>query len=211
MFIGHYSAALAIKSAEKSISLGWLFLAAQLVDVFWATFVLLGIERVRIVPGITAANPLDLYFMPYTHSLIAAIGWSAAAFLVARIWCAKRVALLIAVCVFSHWVLDLLVHRPDLPLYGDQYKVGLGLWNYRWLSLALELALSAACFYAYVRATRATIRTTAVVALAGLMIVGGVVNAFGPLPPSDQAVAFSGLTIYLVFAVVAAWADRRRI
>src|SRR3972149_2278819 len=85
MFIGHYGPSFAIKATDKSIPLWLLFIAVQMVDVLWAVLVLLGIEKVRIVPGITATNPLDLYYMPYTHSLVAALLWSAAAFVFYRI------------------------------------------------------------------------------------------------------------------------------
>jgi membrane-bound metal-dependent hydrolase YbcI (DUF457 family) len=119
MFVGHYGPALVGAAAKKTIPLWVLFLAVQLLDVFWSIFVLLGIEKVRIVPGITVANPLDLYYMPYTHSLVAAILWSVAAALVYRSfrrddgWLGAG---LVGGAVFSHWMLDLLVHRPDLAL-----------------------------------------------------------------------------------------------
>src|SRR5438132_9070486 len=119
MFVGHYGVSFAAQRGDKTIPLWVLFLAVQLLDVFWSVFVLLGIEKVRIAPGITASNPLDLYYMPYTHSLLAAIGWSVAAFLVYRLAvrnAPSRTAAIVGVAVFSHWVLDFLVHRPGLPL-----------------------------------------------------------------------------------------------
>src|SRR5437762_13237397 len=125
MFIGHYGPSFAIKSLRPTIPLWLLFIAVQVVDVAWAVLVLLGIEKVRIVPGITASNPLDLYYMPYTHSLAAAIVWSAGASVLYRIavpGSRKRSALLVAAAVFSHWLLDFFVHRPDLPLYDDAAK-----------------------------------------------------------------------------------------
>ena len=132
MFVGHYGISFAAKKADPSFRLWVLFFAVQLLDIAWAPLVLLGIEKVRIVPGITASNPLDLYYMPYTHSLAAAIVWSAGASVLYRIavpGSRKRSALLVAAAVFSHWLLDFFVHRPDLPLYDDAVKVGLGLWN----------------------------------------------------------------------------------
>src|SRR5882762_7661405 len=144
MFVGHYGVSFAARSWDKAIPLWVLFIAVQLLDVAWAPFVLLGIEKVRIVPGITASNPLDLYYTPYTHSLVAAILWSAGAFVVYRLAVAgsrTTSALLVALAVFSHWVLDLVVHRPDLPLYDNAAKVGLGLWNYPALAFAAEAAL----------------------------------------------------------------------
>ena len=109
-----------------------------------ATPALAGIEKVRIVPGITAANPLDLYYMPYTHSLVAALMWSVAAAVVCRLvfrWKGWGAAAWVGAAVLSHWVLDWLVHRPDLPLYGNTAKVGLGLWNYVGISLVLEVVM----------------------------------------------------------------------
>jgi membrane-bound metal-dependent hydrolase YbcI (DUF457 family) len=145
MFVGHYGVSFAAKRFEKSITLWVLFVAVQLLDVFWSPFILLGIEKVRIVPGITATNPLDLYYMPYSHSLLAALLWSTGAFilykLLAKPGSAGKVAFVVALAVFSHWLLDFVVHRPDLPLYDDTAKVGLGLWNFPILAFALETVL----------------------------------------------------------------------
>src|ERR1044071_5369324 len=136
MFIGHYGVSFAIKSRETSIPLWVLFIAVQFLDVFWAIFVPLGIEKVRIVPGFTATNPLDLYYMPYTHSLLGALFWSVLGFGIYRFVLSVRgssengadgrtmAAVLVGLAVFSHWILDLVVHRPDLALYDDTYKIG---------------------------------------------------------------------------------------
>src|SRR5215831_12375099 len=136
MFIGHYSVSFAGKAAEPRVPLWLLFVAVQFVDVLWAIFVLLGIEKVRIVPGITASNALDLYYMPFTHSLVGAFFWSALAFRCCQFFRSLkgwRTGLLVGAAVFSHWVLDLVVHRPDLALYDNTLKMGFGLWNYRGL------------------------------------------------------------------------------
>src|SRR5437016_5341847 len=134
MFVGHYGISFAAKRLDKTIPLWVLFLAVQLLDVGWGILVPLGVEKVRIVPGITASNPLDLYYMPFTHSLVAALLWSLGVYVACRsiraFGASHRAALLVALAVFSHWVLDLVVHRPDLPLYDNVAKVGLGLWNY---------------------------------------------------------------------------------
>ncbi|MGH7552059.1 MAG: hypothetical protein ACREMQ_03425, partial [Longimicrobiales bacterium] len=130
MFIGHYGVGFAARAAHPKVPLWVLFVAVQFLDVLWGIFVLLGIEKVRIVPGITATNPLDLYFMPYTHGLLSVLFWSVvAAFAYARWKHDAAGGRWIGLSVFSHWILDLVVHRPDLPLVGDSYKVGLGLWN----------------------------------------------------------------------------------
>ena len=119
MFIGHYGVSFAAKRWAPGLSLGWLFLAVQLLDVLFATFVMLGIEKMRLVPGITAYNPYDLYFMPYTHGLVGALGWSLLTALVARLVLGRDRAVAAAalgVCVFSHWVLDVPMHTRDMPL-----------------------------------------------------------------------------------------------
>jgi len=147
MFAGHYGVSFLAKTAEPKLPLWLLFLAAQFVDVLWAPFVIVGIEHYRVVPGITASLPLDLYYMPYSHSLASVTIWSAVVFAGYR-WMVSgsgsrrgRPALFLALAVFSHWVLDLVVHRPDLPLYHNARKVGLGLWNYPLTAFALEAAL----------------------------------------------------------------------
>jgi hypothetical protein len=145
MFVGHYSVAFAARTERNKIPLWVLFVAVQLLDFLWAPFVLLGLEKVRIALGITAASSLDLYYMPYTHSLIGALVWSAlAAFvykLLRRAKASSGATLIIALAVFSHWILDLIVHRPDLPIYDDTLKVGFGLLNYKGAEFAIEIAL----------------------------------------------------------------------
>src|SRR5437868_11791137 len=171
MFVGHYGVSFAAKKAESSIPLWVLFIAVQLLDVLWAPFVLLGIENVRIVPGITASNPLDLYYMPYTHSLLAAIGWSVAAFLVYRLAmrnAPSRTAAIVGVAVFSHWVLDFLVHRPDLPLYDNTAKVGLGLWNLPVPALVLEIVVLFGGIWIYLRTGPA--RRTSMIVFGAIMV-----------------------------------------
>jgi len=215
MFVGHYGPGFAAKALDKKIPLWLLFLAVQLVDVVWAILVLLGIEKVRIVPGITVTNPLDLYYMPYTHSLLAALLWSVAALLIYRY--ASRLgnwfsATLVGLAVLSHWVLDLVVHRPDLPLYDNTMKVGLGLWNYPVLSSALEAALLFGGMFFYYKTTRPVSRGGRY----GMIIFGFVMLAvqfsvfFGPPPPSDKAVAIMALFSYVVFTLVAWWLERKR-
>src|SRR6266496_3479630 len=129
MFVGHYGVAFAVKTPRNKIPLWVLFVAVQLLDFLWAPFVLLGIEKMRFVPGITATNALDLYYMPYTHSLLGALFWSAVAFAIYKIgWrniASNSAALLVGFAVFSHWLLDLIVHRPDLAIYDDTLKVGI--------------------------------------------------------------------------------------
>jgi len=210
MFVGHYGVSFAAKKAEPSIPLWVLFIAVQLLDVLWAPFILLGIEKVRIVPGITASNPLDLYYMPYTHSLVAAVGWSVAAAAVYSFvtrGVPKRAAAVVAIAVFSHWVLDFLVHRPDLPLYDNTAKVGLGLWNLPAIALGLEAALLFGGMWLYFRL--GTARRTAMLVFGVIMLGIQVYVFFGPPPASDKAAAATALGAYAVFALLIRALERR--
>ena len=202
MFVGHYGVSFAAKRSAASVPLWVLFIAVQLLDVAWAPLVLLGVEKVRIVPGITASNPFDLYYMPYTHSLVAALLWSAGAFVVYRLAMPEgnTAALVVAGAVFSHWVLDFVVHRPDLPLYDNSAKVGLGLWNLPALAFALEAALLFGGMWLYFRTGVARRIATAAFGLIMLAIQAYVF--FGPPPASDKAAAATAILAYVVFAVV---------
>jgi len=211
MFVGHYGVSFAAKKAEPGIPLWVLFIAVQLLDVLWAPFVLLGIEKVRIVPGITASNPLDLYYMPYTHGLLAAIGWSVVAFLAYRFAVRappRRAAAIVGLAVFSHWVLDFLVHRPDLPLYDNTAKVGLGLWNLPAVALGLEALLLFGAMWLYLRHTA---RRTAMLVFGVIMLGIQVYVFFGPPPASDKAAAATALIGYAVFALVIRVLERRAV
>jgi hypothetical protein len=216
MFVGHYGPSFAGAAFKRSIPLWILFVAVQLLDVVWSVFVLLGVEKVRIVPGITRTNPLDLYYMPYTHSLVAVLGWTLAAGV--AYWRFRKVdgwqgAAVVSAAVFSHWVLDLVVHRPDLPLYGDSSKVGLGLWNFPITALALELVLLFGGMYFYLRTTEAiaTVGRYGMVIFGLLMACVQVVAFFGPPPSSDHAAAATALALYATFAVIAYWLERKRL
>lgn len=216
MFVGHYGPSFAVKALRPGIPLWLLFLAVQLVDVAWAVLVLIGVEKVRIVPGITASNPLDLYYMPYTHSLVAAILWSVAAGVLVRPLPGMRTrsaAVWIGAAVFSHWVLDLLVHRPDLPLYDDTMKVGLGLWNYPAVALSLEAVLLFGGMILYLRATRPSnaIGRFGPTVFGVVMLAIQVYVFFGPPPASPAAAAAMALVAYVAFAFVAQWLARQRI
>ena len=210
MFVGHYGASFATKKVDASIPLWVLFLAVQWLDVVWAPLVLLGIEKVRIVPGFTATNPLDLYYLPYTHSLVAALVWSAAAagayHLLRR--ATTRTSFLVGLAVFSHWILDFVVHRPDLPLYDNTAKVGLGLWDHRALAFGLEAALLLGGMAAFLWA-RPT-RRSAIIMFGGVMLGVHAYVFFGPPPTSPAAAASTALAAYGMFALVI-WflADRR--
>lgn len=210
MFVGHYGVSFAARRVAPTIPLWALFIAVQLLDVLWAPFILLGIEKIRIVPGITASNPLDLYYVPYTHSLPAALLWSAGALLLYRLFArrglAGKAAFVVALAVFSHWILDFLVHRPDLPLYDNTAKVGLGLWNVPAVAFALEAAMLFGGMWLYV-GTRLVLRQR-------MMVFGLVMLAiqayvfFGPPPVSGRAAAWTALAAYALFAAVVARLER---
>jgi membrane-bound metal-dependent hydrolase YbcI (DUF457 family) len=215
LFVGHYGVSFVAKAHRQEIPLWLLFLAVQLIDVFWALFVLLGIERVRIVPGYTASSPLDLYYMPYTHSLLGAALWSIAFGLACvLIYRWNRVAGVIAgLAVFSHWVLDLLVHRSDLALYDSHAKMGLGLWNYKWPEFALEVLILFIGIYLYMCSTRAAggIGRYGFIGFAVIMFVIQASQFFMPPPPSANTVAISALFAYGLFTGTAAWLERKRV
>lgn len=213
MFIGHFAVALAAKRAAPGVSLGTLFLAAQLADLVWATLVLLGIESFSIRPGITAVTPLDFRHYPYSHSLVGMTAWAVllgvSFFLLRRN--ARGAAILFAV-VLSHWLLDVASHRPDMPLtLGGVERLGLGLWNSRLATLAVEGALFAACLWIYARTTRALDRTGrgSLIALVVLLVAVYLANIFGPAPPGATAVAWSAQAIWLLVAW-AYWIDAHR-
>ncbi len=212
MFVGHYGVSFAAKKAEQSIPLWVLFLAVQFLDVLWAPFILVGIEKVRIVPGFTASNPLDLYYMPYTHSLVLALLWSCAGGVIYQLVARpsrRRASVVIGLAVFSHWVLDFIVHRPDLPLYGNSVKVGLGLWDAPALAFGLEAALLLGGMWLYLRGR--LVRSLATLAFGVLMLGIQAYVFFGPPPASDRAAASTALVAYAVFAVVIWWLQDRRV
>jgi hypothetical protein len=213
VFIGHYALAFAAKRVAPAASLGTLILAAQFLDVLWPAFVIAGIERVEITPGNTAFTPLAFVHYPYSHSLLASAVWAAlfgAAYLALRH--DRAGALVIAALVLSHWALDAGSHRPDLPLLpGGETLIGLGLWNSVPATLVVECALFAGGLASYVALTRARDRTGVFSfgALVVVLLLAYSGAAFGPLPPSSEAVAYSGLLGWLA-AAWGYWIDRHR-
>ena len=202
MFVGHYGVSFAARLVNRAIPLWVLFLAVQWLDVVWAPLVLLGIEKVRIVPGFTATNPLDLYYMPYTHSLIAALLWSIAGIAVYHLLTGTgwKTSLLIGVAILSHWVLDFVVHVPDLPVYDNAMKVGLGLWNRPALAFGLEATLLLLAMLLCLQTTH-TYRT-AILGFGFVMLGIQAYVFFGPPPGSPEAAAATALAAYAIFAVV---------
>src|SRR6266699_1818357 len=215
MFVGHYGVAFAVKTQRNKIPLWVLFVAVQLLDFLWAPFVLLGIERVRFVPGITATNALDLYYMPYTHSLVGALFWSAVAFAIYKIgWrniASNSAALLVGFAVFSHWLLDLIVHRPDLAIYDDTMKVGFGLWTHRGIEFALEMGILFLGAVVYLKRNGAIARKIGIIIFVAALVLVQTSNTFLRRPPSsDRAFAITALVFYTVFAIIAFLLEKRR-
>lgn len=212
MFIGHFGVALAAKKVAPRPSLGTLVLAAQLVDGVWPAFLLLGWEHVEIQPGITTVVPLLFVSYPYTHSLVAGIVW--AGLLGGGYYALRRdgrSAGWIAALVVSHWLLDVISHRPDVPTWPGGPKIGLGLWNSLPASLAVELGLFVLGASAYARVTRARDRLGHVLLWTFVAVLSAIylMSVFGPPPPSVQVLALSGALGWL-FVAWAYWIDRHR-
>lgn len=206
MFIGHYGVAFAVKRAEKGIPLWLLFVAVQFVDVVWALLILIGVEKARITAAYHGSLPLDLYYMPYTHSLPAAIVWSLLAYAGCRLFMAPRSSLLISLAVLSHWFLDLLVHRPDLPLYDNAQKVGLALWNRPLVALAVEIGLYFGALWIYVRGSASPFKRKYGLVILGLAILAIQIVVFWfPVLPSAKIAAVIFLAGYIQLAAGANW------
>jgi hypothetical protein len=213
MFIGHFGVAFAAKKLAPRTSLGLLVFATEFLDLIWPIFLLLGVEHVRIVPGIMAASPLDFTDYPISHSLVTVIGWSVliggAYFFISRY---GRGAWIVALAVFSHWVLDAIVHRPDLPIIpGGQMRVGLGLWNSWTGSIILELVFFCAGLLIYTESTRAkdSVGRYGLWSFVALLLVAWVSSLFAGAPPSVNALATGALVIWITVPW-AWWFDHHR-
>ena len=211
MGIGHLAVGFAAKRWTPRVPLALLILAALLLDALWGIFLLAGLEHARLQPGITAASPLDLYDFPISHSLLAATLWAllfgGAFFAVKRY---RAGAVMLGALVISHWVLDVIAHRPDMPVFLEGPYLGLGLWNSRVASIAVEEAMLAGGVYLYVRATKgnAAVGLGILVAVFAIMGVAGYMSA---PPPSLTPIAFSNVVLAIVMVFVATAIDRRRV
>lgn len=210
MFIGHFAPAIAAAAHKDAPSLPVLFVAAQLVDWGFFIFALIGVEAMRITPGITVMNPMDLYHMPYTHSLVGNIAWAAAFGIIISLWLKNRTASLIAAAVvLSHWFLDVLVHTKDMTIAGSPPKLGLGLWNYPAIEMPLEIALTGGALWYFAKRTGGWDRR--IIGLAVALLAVQAYNWFAPRPTElSPAMPISALFAFALFTGIAAWAAKSR-
>ncbi len=213
MFIGHFGVGFGAQAIAPKVSLGSLFLAAQFLDLLWPTLLLLGVERVRIVPGATAVTPLLFEHYPVSHSLVAAFGWAAlvgCGYLLLR---RQRVgACVLAALVISHWGLDAIVHQPDLPLFpGSTTEIGWNAWSSLPMTLAIEIPLFALGVWLYARATTAIDRIGrwGYWSLICFLLVIYSANLFGEPPPNAEAIAWVGQSQWLL-VLWGYWIDNHR-
>lgn len=205
MFIGHWAPALAAAAASpRAPRIGVLFIAAQLVDWLFFGLLLIGVEQMRFSPGISVMNPMDLYHMPFTHSLIGTAGFAAA--FAALVWLASKdraAALIASAVVLSHWLLDLLVHVPDLTLAGSPPKLGFGLWNHPAIEMPLEIGITLGALWWYAKVRQPARLPVIVLAIALLALQA--INWFGPVEP--QVTAGTSLLAFFAFglATILAW------
>ncbi len=212
MFIGHYSAAFIAAAHPQAPNLGTLFIGAQLVDFGFFSLALFGVENMRITLGITVMNPMDLYDMPYTHSLIGSFVWAIGFAAVIWILTKNRAGAVIAgAVVMSHWLLDLLVHTKDMTITGSPPKLGFGLWNYPAIEMPLEIILTFGALWWFVRATKAGAKSWALPVMIAFLIAVQAFNWFSPPPPAyDAAIPVSGLVAFTVAALIAYWLGKSR-
>lgn len=212
MFIGHFALGLAAKRATPRLSLAVLFAAALLADILWPILVAAGIEQVRIDPGNTVVTPLDFVSYPYSHSLALLIVWGIVfAWLVAR-RSGREAFVLVAALVVSHWVLDYVTHRPDMPLYPGGPKLGVGLWNSRIGTIACEVPMYLAGLWIYLSATRPrdAIGRWGFAVLAGALLLLYAGDQMGSPPPSVRVLWIVSIALSAVFLPWSWWADRHR-
>ena len=214
MFLGHFGLGLGAKRATPSVSLGALFMAAQFADLLWPTLVLLGIQRVDVVAGVTAVTPFDFVSYPYSHSLLALTVWGVLFSVIYRVAFRSPIAagVVLGLLVVSHWVLDVITHRPDMPLtIGGGTRLGFGLWNSVPGTLAAEFLIFLGGLALYSRATvpRDRIGSIGLWSLAAFLVVVYAASVFGPPPPDARPVAGSAEAMWLL-VVWGFWVDRHR-
>ena len=221
MFIGHYGIALAAKRVDKKIPLGLLFFATQFADILFFLLVLLGIEKMSFVPGLTKVSPLDFTYYPYSHGLAASLFWAGLFFAVFKIAPSKpdsnknTIALAMGATVFSHFFLDVIVHRADLPLLGgDSYKIGLGLWNYVFVSFLIELLIFLTGLWMYLKSTKGAtfVGKYGMIIFSTFVTTIWIASLLTPTPSDFNIRGFVvfGLVFQLLVVGVILWLDRKR-
>lgn len=213
MFLGHYALAFGAKRMAPAVSLGTLFMACQFADLLWPTLVMLGLEIVEIDPGNTLVTPLNFVKYPYSHSMVMLLVWSMVfALCYFAIRRGRAGAITVGVLVFSHYILDVITHRPDMPVTIDgETRLGMGLWNYPGTTLATESAMFiiGATMYASVTRERDRIGKLGLSALVATLVAIYFAALWGPPPPNSQSVAIAGHLSWL-FVLWAYWVDRHR-
>src|SRR3972149_1174301 len=213
MFIGHFGVGFAAKRIDNKPSLGTLFIATQFIDLLWPFFLILGIVEVEIKTGISAMNPFDFTYYPFSHSLFGVLVWALLFGVVYFLFKKNfKSALVLGALVISHWVLDLIVHIPDLPIFpGGSIKVGFGLWNSILSTIIIEGLIFLAGVYFYFKSTKAENKkgTFALWSLVIFLIMVYVLNIIGPPPDSAKAIGYVGLSQWLIIAW-GYWIDRNR-
>lgn len=212
MFIGHYAIGMLGKKYAPQLSLGTLFLSVQLADMLWPIFLLAGLEHVKIEPGNTAFTPLNMVSYPITHSLLGGVIWGGIfALIYYMVKKVKRPAMVVGIGVVSHWFLDLLMHRPDLPIYPGGAKYGFGLWNSVPGTFVVELTLFAFGIYTYIKLTKPNDKTGnwSFWGLIVFLLLAWLSSVFGPPPPSVNVLAVSALLLWLLVPW-GYWIDKHR-
>jgi hypothetical protein len=214
MFIGHFGIGFGAKKFAPKLSLGFLFIAAQFIDLLWPVLLLLNIEHVVISPGITKLTPFDFVDYPISHSLIMVLLWGILLGIICWFFLKNvKFSFVIFFIVLSHWLLDLIVHRPDLPLLpGNELRFGLGLWNYQIASIITEVIIFAAGLYFYYRTTKPknNFGKYGLIILVVLFITAYIMNIISPPPTDIKLIAWAG-NLQWLFILLAFFVDRNRV
>jgi hypothetical protein len=213
MFLGHVALGMAAKRPVPRVSLAVLILAAQFADVVWPLLVAVGVEQVAIEPGNTRITPLNFISYPYSHSLMTLVLWGIVVGYVFGWSRGRRAVPILAALVISHWVLDVIAHRPDMPiLASDRTKIGLGLWNSIPGTMLVEFGMYSIGLWIYLRSTKPLdgVGRYSFAALAAFLPVVYLANVFGPPPPTVNALWIAAFGGAMVLTVWAWWADRHR-
>jgi hypothetical protein len=219
MIIGHFAIGLALKRTDKALSLGWLFIAAQLPDLIYGVTLLIGAEKINIITGTNPLTSSQYTFFPYSHSLIATMLWAGLVALVFLIAPFKsnlpknKTALIMATAVLSHFILDAIVHNPEMDLLGNGvYKIGLGLWNNPIASYIVEALLLATGLWIYLKTTESATFAGkyGLSILSIILLILNAANTFALYPTNTQNLAVTMLVVYLATITIAFWLDRKR-